>query len=241
MAKVENNAKGKVAKIALRERALAFVAEAGPVRVFDAFAGSGTMWREVWKRADDYVGCDVRPIYDPQRALYVAECERVMRAIDLSAFNVFDLDAFGSPWLQAYLLSVRRRLAPGERVAILTTDGAKLSARFNNNLEPCFAHLAQQPGEVTGVHQLWPALTRAALTRVGELMGGALEWCEVRDGFGPSACQAYSGAGYVGRAGAGIVAQEPSEGAGEALAGVPVAETTETPVAALGADCAPQE
>lgn len=199
MAKVENNAKGKVAKIALRQRAFAFVREAGEVRVFDAFAGSGTMWREVWKRADAYVGCDVRPIYDVQRALFVCECERVMRAIDLAAFNVFDLDAFGSPWLQAYILSARRRLAPGERVAVLTTDGAKLHARFNNHLEPCFAHLAgQQADGAVGLHAQWPGLTSAALTRVGELMGGVTDWVEVRDGFGPSACQAYSGAGYVG-------------------------------------------
>jgi hypothetical protein len=33
-----------------------------PVRVFEGFSGLGEMWSGVWCNADDYVGCDIRPI-----------------------------------------------------------------------------------------------------------------------------------------------------------------------------------
>lgn len=42
---VENNAKGKAAKIALRRRALTWLTPAA-AQVFEAYAGSGMMWRE---------------------------------------------------------------------------------------------------------------------------------------------------------------------------------------------------
>ena len=235
MAKVENNPEGKLAKIALRKRAFAWLGET-PVRVFDAFAGAGAMWRAFYRHCDDYVGCDTRPIYDPDRALYVADCERVIRSIDLSPFNLIDLDAFGSPWPYAWALAHRRVIAPGERVIVLLTDGAKLNARFGG-IERCFAHMAGVRRDDASAHQKWPALTVAAATKMADLMGADLEWSDVRDGFGPSACQVYSAVALVGRPDDGrMLGREQGEEAAGALAGVPVADPAGGAVAPLGAD-----
>ena len=88
--------------------------------MFDAFAGEGVLFRQVWHRAVSYVGCDLK-WYRDERLMFVADNHRVMRAIDLSAFNVFDIDSWGSPWDQVLILAARRPLAAGERLGLVLT------------------------------------------------------------------------------------------------------------------------
>jgi hypothetical protein len=58
----------------------------------------------------------------------------VLRAIDLATFNVFDLDAYGSPWEQALIIAARRTLKPGERIGIVVTEGNGLN--YKNGIIP---------------------------------------------------------------------------------------------------------
>ena len=197
---VENSASGKAAKLALRRKALAWIG-ATEARVFEGYAGNGAMWRAVWREAAQTTGVDKRVIWDPQRVLYVAPVERVLRAIDLAAFNIFDLDAFGSPWPAAYVLSARRRLAPGERCAIITTDGTGIRARFGA-LEKTFAVLAEVAIEQQGAAD--PAktdrLARQAAAGVARRMGGRLVWAEVAAQTGNKNLMTYAAFGLEGAA-----------------------------------------
>jgi hypothetical protein len=130
--KVDNAKRGKSAKVALRQ----MVADAieGPLHVFEAFAGTGELYRAVWQhRAASYAGCDLRYFRDGRR-VFVADNRRVLRAIDLAAFNVFDLDAYGSPWEQALIIAARRTLKPGERIGIVVTEGNGLN--YKNGVVP---------------------------------------------------------------------------------------------------------
>jgi hypothetical protein len=63
--------------------------------------------------------------------MFAADNRRVLRAIDLAPFNVFDLDAYGSPWEQAIIIADRRRVAPGEMFGLVITEGAGLSYKAN--------------------------------------------------------------------------------------------------------------
>src|SRR5262252_2796473 len=89
----------RAAKIEIRRNLLAAIK---PARVFDAFAGAGELHDAVWCEAAEYVGCDEKWFRD-HRLMYVADNRRVLRAVDLTAFNIFDLDAYGSPWEQALI------------------------------------------------------------------------------------------------------------------------------------------
>ena len=123
--KLDNNPAAREAKLELRRRVLA---EVTPARVFDAFCGRGEMYRGVWKEgATDYVGCDERPWHRDDPPRFVADNTRLMRAIDLGRFNVFDFDAYGSPWDQALILAARRKWQPGEKGALVLTDGSAFS------------------------------------------------------------------------------------------------------------------
>lgn len=127
--KLQNNPAARAAKIEIRRNVLNALGR--PAVVFDAFAGLGEMHRNVWCDAAGYVGCERTWIRDG-RELFVADNRRVMRAIDLHEFNIFDLDAHGSPWTQAVILCARRTVAPGERIGLILTDGTSIKLRITS-------------------------------------------------------------------------------------------------------------
>lgn len=124
--KTNNHRKSRSDKIELRRLVLEHMPDS---RVLDAFAGSGSMYRQAWKDATYYVGCDTR-WYPDERLAYVVDNRLLLRAIDLQAFNVFDLDAYGSPWEQVAIICARRTVAPGEQIALVLTDGSRLNMKM---------------------------------------------------------------------------------------------------------------
>ena len=127
--KSDNTAEAERAKITIRRNVLAEVG-AEHASVFDAFAGEGRMHAAVWHEAARYIGCDTR-FFTDYRPAFVADNRRVLRAIDLAAFNLFDLDFDGSPWEQAYIIARRRKLRPGERLGLVLTEGTGLASKLN--------------------------------------------------------------------------------------------------------------
>lgn len=126
--KTDNNPKAFKAKVAIRQHLLAAIG--AKAAVFDAFAGQGEMYRAVWSTAVAYTGCDLKHMRD-ERMMFAADNRRVLRAIDLAPFNVFDLDAYGSPWEQAIIIADRRPVKAGELVALALTEGAGFAYKSN--------------------------------------------------------------------------------------------------------------
>ena len=127
-AKKHNSAAAWGAKVEIRERVLGFVG-VKKAQVFDAFGGGGELYKAVWIRAAHYEGCD-KKLYLDGRTMFCADNRRVLRCIDLACFNVFDLDAHGSPWEQAAIVAARRAVAPGESVAVVLTLGEGLNLKM---------------------------------------------------------------------------------------------------------------
>ena len=98
---------------------------------------------------------------------------RLLRALDLERFNVFDLDAYGAPWDAATILAARRALAEGETVGLALTDGAMMKARLGG-VAHSMAFLAGVSPTLPGAYRDWERLTRAALAEMARRMGGDL-------------------------------------------------------------------
>lgn len=125
----ENNARSATgAKLEIRNMVLDHIGPAAAV-IFDAFAGEGVMYRGAWSRAARYVGCDTT-WYPDERPLYVCKSERVLRAVDLAEITIFDADAYGSPWQHLTIIAARRRVAAGERIGIVFTEGSALKVKM---------------------------------------------------------------------------------------------------------------
>jgi hypothetical protein len=134
--KVHNSPAALGAKLKMREKVLELVT---PAHVFDAFCGPvGEMHGHVWHRAASYVGVDKEWRHETDaRRRFVADNMRVLRAIDLQPFNVFDLDAFGSPWPQMTVLLAKREWAKDEIGAVVLTDGSGMKSRFGGAESAC--------------------------------------------------------------------------------------------------------
>jgi hypothetical protein len=129
------------AKVTLRQNVKAALGGPEACRVFDAFAGEGVLYRACWKDCALYAGCD-EVWFKDERRLYVGDNLRVLRAIDLKPFNLFDLDAYGSCWEQAAIVAARRQLEPGERIGVVLTEGTSLKMRLGG-MPNAMLHMAK--------------------------------------------------------------------------------------------------
>lgn len=148
--KANNAPAAGVAKVTIRRNVLAEIG-AERAHVLDAFAGDGHLYREVWHEAAGYIGCDLQ-FYRDARLAYVVNNLRLLRTLDLAHFNVFDFDAYGSPWEQVYVFASRRKLAPGETIGLVLTEGQGLKLKMGGT-SVAFAKLAglrHRPGNRKG-------------------------------------------------------------------------------------------
>lgn len=165
VAKVDNHARSMPDKVALRRRVLEAVPSA---QVFDAFAGSGQMYQRVWRDAPGYVGCDLRWFPD-DRVAFVADNRRVLRSIDLGAFGIFDLDAYGSPWEQALIVAGRRMVRPGELVGLCLTEGSMMKLKLGG-LPKALAQVAGLRPTAVGAAQSADEIMQRAITGLADRM-----------------------------------------------------------------------
>ncbi len=98
--------------------------------VLECYAGSGHIWRECYQ-GFPYLGLDLKPVADGRNLLQI-DNRKFLRSADLSAYNFFDLDAYGSPWHQFLIVLRRRQLSHGDRIAIAITDGLNFKMRMSS-------------------------------------------------------------------------------------------------------------
>jgi hypothetical protein len=171
--KTDNAPDGRLAKAELRRHVLAHIT---PSVVFDAYAGAGVMYDLVWRDADRYVGCDEVWANDA-RVCYVADNRRVLRAIDLAPFTIFDLDAFGNPWEQALIICARRpRLTPRERLGLIFTDGSWTKVRFKTGGPALLGHVAGMTKLPPGIGTLtvYDQMLNRAVQSIARRLGGTI-------------------------------------------------------------------
>lgn len=165
--KVDNHDASKADKVQLRRLVLEKVGG----RVFDAFAGTGQMYAEVWRHAPGgYEGCDMR--YFPEekeRLMFVGDCRRIMRNIDLQAFNVFDFDAYGSPWDACVILAARRKVAPGEQLGLVLTEGSGLNLKFGG-MAGSLSQLAGMKNKTAGLNRGGQEIASRAIVALARRM-----------------------------------------------------------------------
>jgi len=173
----QNSTAGLAPKVSLRKKAIDLVGGPAKACVLDLFSGDGEMHRAVWHAAAAYAGCDLEWRQDGRR-VWVCDNLRLLRCINLAGFNVFDLDAYGEPWLQLWTLANRRTLQPGERCSIVLTAG--MAKQMINKvpqktqmLGHALARLAKLERDAVGSFINRQQLIANIARTVGETMGAA--------------------------------------------------------------------
>lgn len=124
-------------KVALRKQNLPKKA-----RVLDLYCGTGQMYKYAYKDSYRYHGVDNKTIHDPKICTKTNNIIYITR-YPLDAFNVFDLDAYGCPWKQFFL--ILSRLKPKDDVRFFLTDGLVLAKSLNQKPTNMLSALEQIP------------------------------------------------------------------------------------------------
>ena len=96
-------------------------------KVLDLFCGLGEMYERVYKgNVALYHGVDNRKIHDPKLCTLLNNNIYITRR-DVNQFDVFDLDDYGCPWKQLFLIMRRFR---GPTATFFITDGLILSLKL---------------------------------------------------------------------------------------------------------------
>jgi len=118
-----NNAKIS-AKKDIREFVMSQIAKQS---VLEVFSGLGEMYDSVWHKADDYQGIDKVKVFDSRDTL-CGDAHKLIRRADVQRFNIFDIDAYGSPY--EILDYITQTIRPCGDVAFVLTDGTNMDLKL---------------------------------------------------------------------------------------------------------------
>lgn len=111
-------------KLRVRKEALARIGKRD-IHVLDAFAGEGVVWARMKRDLPDLnitvLGIEKRKYLNP--ATIMGDNRKVMRGLDLTQFDLIDLDAFGCPWEQLAICADRAPNVPIVATHIIVTLG----------------------------------------------------------------------------------------------------------------------
>lgn len=119
-----NNAKTS-AKRTIREQVLNEIKKPS---VLEVFCGAGEMYNDVWHKADNYTGIDKVKQFDDRHTI-CGDARKALRVVDLEQYNIFDIDAYGSPY--EVLLDILPRVSRNfDRVGFVLTDGIAMDLKL---------------------------------------------------------------------------------------------------------------
>lgn len=103
-----------------------------PPRVLDCFAAGGMLWERAYDKTPHYLGIDLQQ-FDDARRMIVCDSRRFLRHADakLEQFDLFDLDAYGSPMEHLALICHRLRVEKGRQVGFALTDGLHFASKMS--------------------------------------------------------------------------------------------------------------
>jgi hypothetical protein len=111
-------------KLRLRKQAVELI-DKKSISVLDAYAGEGVVWNRMRKEMPDInfttLGIEKRKYLNP--AVIMGDNRKVMKGLDLTQFDLIDLDAFGCPWEQLALCAKTAIKVPVVATHIIVTLG----------------------------------------------------------------------------------------------------------------------
>jgi len=120
-----NNGKNKT-KVIIRQNLLnLFNTE---TNVLDVFCGDGEMYKKVWKNTNKYIGID-KISFSDERDTVMGDSLKVLETIEMSNFNIFDIDAYGSPYAALEII-LRRMSKKQKEIGFCITDGLDMDLKM---------------------------------------------------------------------------------------------------------------
>ena len=145
-----NNAKNK-SKIQIRENVLSLFKNER--NVLEVFCGDGKMYRDVWKKGDKYTGIDIVEFND-ERETIQGDSKEVLNSLDIDRYNIFDIDAYGSPYEELSIILKKLDRNKYNEYAFIITDGLGIDLKMGNIAHSLRSILDIKSSKIKNAHKL---------------------------------------------------------------------------------------
>lgn len=181
-----NNAKTDV-KQKMRQSALDSID--GERNTLEVFCGAGKMYTLVWHKSDTYTGIDKVKFFDSRHTI-CGDARKALRLVDISKFNIFDIDAYGSPY--ETLRDILPLVGDHSKIAFVLTDGTNMDLklgriskgmRFFTGID---FHIAKR------AHVLHDEFINDVIDKTAQMLNGAVENKRIAKGVTGSAMRYYT-------------------------------------------------
>jgi predicted RNA-binding protein len=140
--------------------------------VLEVFCGDGVMFSDVWKDAKHYEGIDIKKYDNDKRIVHIGDAATILKKIDLSTFDVFDIDAYGSPYECLFIILDKIGRAPIKKdIYFVITDGIQIDLRMGN-IEKYFSLLSGiDLKKVNGIHKIHNIIINSVIKNISTFTG----------------------------------------------------------------------
>jgi hypothetical protein len=150
------------AKITAKEK-LRVIQGINNLSVLDIYCGAGEMYNAVWNKAKSYEGIDIKEFTDG-RKLHIGDAPQILKKINIDKFDVFDIDAYGSPY--ECLLIILNKIKTRKIRHFIITDGIEIDLRMGN-IEQFFGILTGvESRKINNIHKIHDQLILKLLKNI---------------------------------------------------------------------------
>jgi len=181
-----NNAKTNVKQII---RQSAFDSIDGERNTLEVFCGAGEMHKLVWHKSDMYTGIDKVKFFDDRHTI-CGDARKALRLVDISKFNIFDIDAYGSPY--EILRDILPLVGDHSKISFVLTDGTNMDLKLGRISKGMRFFTGIDFHIVKRAHVLHDEFINDVIDKTANLLSGSVENKRIAKGVTGSAMRYYT-------------------------------------------------
>lgn len=181
-----NNAKTN-AKQKLRESVFDNMTD---VSILEVYCGAGEMYKSVWHKAKKYTGIDKVKFFD-ERHTVCGDAEKAIRLVNINDYNVFDIDAYGSPYeILDYI--VNKIDSNNKKIGFVITDGVNMDLKLGRVCKGLRAFIGYDYHIAKRANVLHDEFIKITIEKIADILKGKIENLLIAQGVTGSSMRYYS-------------------------------------------------
>ena len=181
-----NNAKTN-AKTEIR---LSVLSEIENPKVLEVFCGAGEMYKNVWHNSEKYTGIDKVKYFD-ERHTICGDAEKAVRLVDVNDYNVFDVDAYGSPY-EILDFIVKKIDLNYKKIGFVVTDGVNMDLKLGRVCKGLRHFIGYDFHIAKRANVLHDDFIKIVIDKIAEHLKGKIECLLIAQGVTGSSMRYYS-------------------------------------------------
>ena len=158
--------------------------------VLEVYCGSGEMYNAVWYKAEKYTGIDKVKFFDKRHTI-CGDAEKAIRLVDINDYNIFDIDAYGSPYeILDYI--VGKIDLKNKKIGFVVTDGVDMDLKLGRVCKGLRRFIGYDFHIAKRANVLHDDFIKIVIDKIAEKLKGKVENLLIAQGVTGAAMRYYS-------------------------------------------------